>query len=91
VNVSSCTALSEQMSDIADVNIYPNPNDGRFYIETNILATYKIYDQLGILVQFGKVSSQKQYIDLSAFASGVYFVQFIEENNVRIVKLVKTD
>jgi hypothetical protein len=91
VNVSSCTALSEQVSDIIDVNIYPNPNDGRFFIETNVLTTYNIYDQLGILVHWGKVSSQKQYFDLSTFVRGIYFVQLIEDNNVRIVKFVKTD
>ncbi|MBK8340875.1 MAG: T9SS type A sorting domain-containing protein [Flavobacteriales bacterium] len=57
--------------------VYPNPNEGRFTIESDELSgvTYAIMDVTGKLVQQGRLLSTHTALDLSHQASGIYLLQ----------------
>ena len=59
-------------------NIYPNPNDGSFFIECNkiiIDTKVEIYNNLGQLVFNKPIESKIEEIKLINFTSGIYFVK----------------
>ena len=89
-------ANSKHLSD-ESFDIYPNPNNGKFYItfenEVKLLNVY-VYDVQGKLlytqemVDSNGVKNQK--LDLSSYylSSGLYFVHVQTENNYLIKNLL---
>jgi hypothetical protein len=68
-------------------NIYPNPSNGVFTFQTQerLKTTFLVTDIRGGSILFGTINDRVTTIDLSSFASGLYFLHV--ENSV--VKLVK--
>lgn len=74
------------------ISIYPNPNNGKFYIHSNQNQTkenynIKIINQLGELIYFKTlITEELQTIDLSKSAkSGLYFI-ILQSEKIRISK-----
>lgn len=66
----------------ASVSAYPNPSNGLFKFESDLLISeIKIYNSIGEVVSEKKLSSKLATIDLSGERSGVYFYQLTTENN----------
>lgn len=59
--------------NISDLKIYPNPVRDILNIQANNLENYKIYSNVGLLVQEGKVEDNA--IDLSKLSTGVYILK----------------
>ena len=64
---------------VSNLNIYPNPTNGKVYI--NIESEIKVYNQQGnlLLETFGK------QVDLSGYPQGVYLLQ-VEDTWAKIIK-----
>ena len=76
------------------VKIYPNPTTGKFTIELiNDLCTFPIdvvvYDFIGKPLFVERMLSPKIEIDLTGFASGVYFIRLDYKEKPEIFKLIK--
>jgi hypothetical protein len=70
------------MSDVKSTEengsiVYPNPNNGTFYITGTPGSTYTIYDYSGRLMLSSKITESQTEIN-SALSKGVYFVRFSE-------------
>jgi hypothetical protein len=93
VQVFKCTGINQwtEANNKEEANIYPNPNDGKFYLETNLKTSFKVYNQLGILVYTGNVFFEKQQIDLSGLAKGIYYVHIGKEKTGKVLKLIKSE
>ncbi len=79
-----------------DVNIYPNPSAGMFFIEsTNLLNNYTVYDVTGRLVlnqviqeqppafnPFVDVNINSTVIDLSSLSTGIYNINIKSNEGV---------
>nr|NQU91379.1 T9SS type A sorting domain-containing protein [Bacteroidota bacterium] len=93
--LSVVTDLTLKATGIGEVSlnglsIYPNPSDGIFTISINGLdqdINYVIVNARGQEVYEGTLL-ESQEIDLSAEAKGVYFIKFMNENVLRIEKVV---
>lgn len=86
------TSISLIESESFDINIYPNPSNGIYYIEVNdkaIINGINIYNTLGENIYTSKNKSSKIEIDLSQEPSGIYI--FNTESNGKIAsrKVVK--
>ena len=73
-----------------DISIYPNPNEGKFYIELpfdneNVLKL-KIINQLGKVIL--EQDSFDGTIDISPVAKGIYFVSITLKNKVINRKII---
>ena len=87
-NLLNPTTLEE-----IDFNIYPNPNNGIFNIEskTSISSIY-IYDTRGrTTYKNEKVNADKVEINLTAFAKGLYLVKIIGEEGKIVNKKIVND
>lgn len=82
--IEQFTSNNEQV-----VNIYPNPNNGRFVIETNTTEkqTMQIYDVNGKLA-LNQTINGKTIIDASNFNEGVYNISIINNEGVINKKVV---
>jgi len=95
IRVFNCTGIEEN-GDNAVVQVYPNPVTDKVYIKVHSNVgvgkmmlcdiTGKIYDSK--LVDFS-VQDHVLEIDMSSFASGIYFVKIESEKLVSTFKLVK--
>jgi uncharacterized repeat protein (TIGR01451 family) len=74
VNTVSLHTGIETASETAIMHLYPNPNSGSFTLETanQIGQTYIITDMLGQIVLEKTITSDKQHIDISTSAPGIY-------------------
>lgn len=82
------TGIKENIANNS-FNIYPNPNNGQFNIETNLKEDYEILvtDVLGKLVYSEKSFEESKTINLSFIQKGVYLVT-VSSINSRITKRV---
>ncbi|HEY1046573.1 MAG TPA: T9SS type A sorting domain-containing protein, partial [Bacteroidia bacterium] len=71
-----------------NVKVYPNPSSGIFKLETNDFdGKYMVFDQTGKVIASGSTSAGQ--IDLSNFATGVYFLKIVSGDKVYHAKLTK--
>ncbi len=83
---NQATGIKQFTNSNGRVNIYPNPNNGNFIIETNSTAkqTIQIYDVTGKLV-LSQTINGKTNIDASSLNEGVYNIS-IQNSDFRINK-----
>lgn len=77
------SVLSAKETELNQSRIYPNPAKTEIFVELKSRnATASIYDSKGSLLRSDlKMNSGKNRIDVSAFTSGVYFIELSDESN----------
>jgi type IX secretion system substrate protein/VCBS repeat protein/FG-GAP repeat protein len=86
----NCTVLGiEKFDGSNEINIYPNPNNGSFVIETNSTEkqTMQIYDINGKLV-LNQTINGKTNIDASNLADGVYNISLLSNDGITNKRVV---
>jgi len=81
----------ESISEISDINIYPNPADDVFQLEHNLIqdngdVTLAIFNMIGNKLIVEKINNARTTVNISSLKTGMYFYTIIQNN-----KLVKTD
>ena len=80
-------------SDLKNSNIkfYPNPTNNfvNIYLSEIKPTAIRISDVTGKLILEDNMNESKKSIDLSSYNSGIYFIQLTDNNDSRVVKLVK--
>ena len=75
-----------------DARIYPNPNNGSFYLSINNeeISRFGIFDMYGKCLLTGKINTPTIPLDLKEYANGMYFIQLYDSERQRgVVKAVK--
>jgi hypothetical protein len=88
VNVVVCTGIDE-VGNSSSLEIYPNPTNASI----NIIGTQNKFIEIrnvnGSVIMQIKGVNKNEMIDLSGFATGVYFVKVSDAQTVSIKKVVK--
>ena len=83
----------ETETEKIDIRAYPVPNMGIFNIETDEIqllgTTFRMYDSNARLVLEDKLTSNKQYVNISTFPSGVYYIVLDYIVPQQLIKVVK--
>ena len=94
LNGSFSTNVEKNVEEIANFNVFPNPNEGQFtmQVSTNTPTSYimNVRNMVGQTVMTQPVSvngTLNQQVDLSGFDKGVYFIS-LETGSDRLVKKV---
>lgn len=98
VTAISCAKMAEENTtgNAPEFSVYPNPTDGIINLELPSISSYKI--QISIFDLNGKIIHQKaiiktgnepERIDLSSFASGIYFIRIQTEKEEYMKKIIK--
>jgi len=85
--IDTCITGIVDVGFIDDLNIYPNPSEGRFFVEVSEIQDLdlRVFNVLGKIVYEEMAFDKKFDIDLSCIEEGIYFV---EVGNVRKKVLV---
>lgn len=74
----------------SDFSAYPNPSTGSITVEFNTLSEngyhLEIFDSSGKRVVTNRFENNKEIVDISQLANGIYFFKH-EENVIRVVKI----
>jgi hypothetical protein len=80
VNVDFCLSFPENITNT--IRIYPNPNQGKFYLDNTLnSAQCKIYNVLGELVISREITQSTEHFQLDS--NGIYLV-LIESGNEQV-------
>ncbi|WP_317897578.1 T9SS type A sorting domain-containing protein [Aurantibacillus circumpalustris] len=75
VKISNCSGINELSSLNSEISIYPNPNDGKFTIQTNADLKLSLVNELGQLIRVINLSATNNHeVNISDLAKGIYFV-----------------
>jgi len=76
-----CPVDIQYVEELAGVRIYPNPNNGTFFIENqeNTPLEYQIYDLYGREIRQDELTSVQQQIHLNEVPKGVYFIRLTDK------------
>ena len=84
------TSIPEIETDSKNINIYPNPNSGKFHfeIENNSLEyTIRVKNILG--EKFLEIATQKNFLNLDlSLAKGLYIIEIVQESKKFTKKFV---
>jgi hypothetical protein len=67
------TPLSLREERNLDIQVYPNPSAGVFYLAGNDLQSIQVYNHVGALIL--NIDHEENKVDLSQFANGVYHLK----------------
>lgn len=90
-NINCTQFISVDEVADADLSAYPNPTRGAFTLHTGNedLKVVNVYNVSGQLVEALESSATKVDIDLSAYASGLYYVELQSETLKQSFKVIK--
>jgi hypothetical protein len=89
INVSINALATAEFNTDHSINIYPNPNNGNFRIDTLIpITTLNIYDVLGKLVYSKKGNSLNEIMMTTTISKGIYILKAELENKTSIVQKI---
>ena len=69
-----------------DIEIFPNPAGDFIKVNGITQGQYKLFDQLGRVIQNGEFEEK---IDISSLNPGIYFVEIVEDNFIYSQKIIK--
>ena len=67
------------VNSVSEINVYPNPGTGHFYIAANALyacTTYTVADELGRKVTTGRFTTSATELNMTDAPAGVYILSF---------------
>jgi hypothetical protein len=89
-DVSLCTGIvTLNAAEAQLIAVYPNPNNGVFYIELAIDSKLNIVNYLGQSILNEDMSAGKHELDIHNQADGIYFVKVTRNNDQQTIKIIK--
>lgn len=86
VVVDECSSIGE--TDLADVQVFPNPTNGEFTVQLEGDFNYEVHDARGRIIEFGDGLNSVQ-IDLIEAEAGIYFLHITNSIGQKVVRVVK--
>lgn len=91
VCVGFVNGITNNTNTSASFKIIPNPTSGEFVIECNNTNQKQIdiVDVTGRIIVSKQTNFSSVNINITEFASGVYFARITSENNVNVLRIIK--
>lgn len=87
ITTGSCIITALEGENKEPISVLPNPFENNFSIESKVPFSYKIYNELGTLIQKGSCNGS---CDLGeSLKSGMYEIIISTERSIQTVKIVK--
>ncbi len=82
-NDPGCPVSIEYVEELTGVHIYPNPNNGVFFIDNqeNTPLEYEIYDLYGREIRRGNLTSSQEEIHLKQIPKGIYLLRLTDKSS----------
>jgi hypothetical protein len=88
--VSPCTGI-DQSSLSGNLKVYPNPSSGEITVEVKngIATSIDVTDISGRVVLSASAMKDKTSINISHFASGIYYLKVQSSQGIDVIKIIK--
>jgi len=80
---------SVKAGDISAFAVYPNPNNGEFFIETGQEGDITVLDITGAVVRSLKITNGKTAVSIADLPTGIYIVRLTQGRNVQYIKIIR--
>jgi len=96
ITVIDDSGIEDMVNNDIDINVFPNPNNGTFYVSIDGL-TNNTFDLVIFNVNKQVVFKKKlknnsgkynKQINISDFSKGIYYLKLVDGNNTRIEKII---
>ncbi|WP_070137150.1 serine hydrolase [Crocinitomix algicola] len=89
LNEIICETASINDNDSFDLDVYPNPTNGKIQVNHNSPNTlnYELFDQYGRLLMHG-VLNESNTIDLTLYAKGSYYIRYTDGQSIHTSSIV---
>ncbi|MBL7930538.1 MAG: T9SS type A sorting domain-containing protein [Bacteroidia bacterium] len=85
LKINGCQGIEEFNQNAANINVYPNPNNGEFYIKADSDLHLKLINDLGQVVRYFELNAFNEHqVQVSDLAQGIYFIA--GENNQAVTR-----
>ncbi len=92
-DTSSCVTVKESIGNFNSYSVYPNPSKGLITISFKYASddiSFKLYNVISqLLIKETDIKVKQYELDISAYESGIYFLEINMSGNISYVKLVK--
>ena len=89
IKQKDCSVSSLPSQDIKKVLVHPNPSSGIISISNLPFSELKVTDVLGHVIVPSTFVNQNYTMDLSAWETGVYFVEIKSEIDKEVIRVVR--
>jgi len=78
---------SQNIKDINnDFVVYPNPNNGKFFIKSNINNySFSISNVMGQTIYSGLANEKQTKVNLEKIPQGIYLIKIVDKNNAYVI------
>lgn len=85
--------VEESMGEFS-IKVYPNPTEGKLYVEINGLdanqtVDYQLFSQTGLILEVKKKIGYPFTIDLDSYPGGLYILRLIIKDKISQWKILK--
>ena len=88
VKLNPYTGMDELITE-QEINVYPNPTNGIFTINTQLKDGYvEVYDLVGKKVITEKIKEKNTIINLQSTKKGIYLLKILIENKAIVKKII---
>lgn len=87
--ISNSTSIAPIDISSIEANLFPNPGNSEFNIESSEIGQYILLDLKGQLIQRGKVSQGITKLNLEQLNNGMYILQINYRNGAKHLPLIK--
>ncbi|PBQ33361.1 hypothetical protein CNR22_16770 [Sphingobacteriaceae bacterium] len=89
-NVSECVGFESSKTMLTSfLNLYPNPNNGQFTVETSQILHMTIINAWGQKIFETQLFEGENHILLEEQVKGIYFVEFRRGSQIKTIKVIK--
>jgi len=87
----NCFLGLESLNEL-EIKLYPNPAQSELWLSADIdgIATYRIFDLSGRILQEGTKNSEPWLISLHQFTAGYYYIELSVANRAKTIGFIKT-
>jgi hypothetical protein len=83
------TGINENSVNNTDVQIYPNPNNGKFTFDLTIKSDICVTNAIGQIILKETLFNGKHNVDLSTQPIGIYFIHITNKSSSQTFKIIK--
>ncbi|MBL7930746.1 MAG: T9SS type A sorting domain-containing protein [Bacteroidia bacterium] len=89
LKINGCQGLEELGQSYSSINLYPNPNNGYFYIITEQPLRLTLVNELGQVVREFETNAYNEYkIQIDGLTKGIYFITGSDNQAVTRQKII---
>jgi hypothetical protein len=89
LSVNLCLGVDKNSVTVNESSVYPNPNNGEFFVNVTSTSTILILNNLGQVIENKQLESGVHHFDYANYSAGVYFVKITQGNSSKTIKMLK--